>query len=63
MLCHTFSERKVALVMTNLDQASEKTKKNGVSINRIKEGNERARIKFDKSKKFMRVVLQTVKGS
>ena len=49
--------------MTNLDQASEKTKKNGVSINRNKEGNERARIKFDKSKKFMRVVLQTVKGS
>ena len=47
LLCHTFSERNVSLVLTKLDQSSEKTKKNVVSA---------------KIKKFTRVVLQTVKG-
>ena len=39
--------KKSCMVMTKLDQSSEKTKKNGVSA---------------KIKKFTRVVLQTVKG-
>ena len=42
-----FQKKEVALVMTKLDQSSEKTWKNGVSA---------------KIKKFTRVVLQTVKG-